>query len=207
VIKSRPSNSLSNSGHNNGFMAGEVHGDIIINSTNGTKKLPSLIPQLIEKLAEITDLTDEEIERIYRVNIDDTTAYNINEKISYNNIIKYRSIIDEYSYYGSICDEAFNVIDNNNMGCKRKILRSITLIYKESKGQLLLENGSSGLDEIDIIRKNADRIIDEIKRTLEERIIDDHDGQYICIEDVGVGLIRIICYAFVECKILEKPRW
>ncbi|MDP7979907.1 hypothetical protein [Bacillus multifaciens] len=196
--------SLSNSGENRGVMANIVNGNIY-NIQRERKKIPSLIPRIIEKLAELTNLPDEEIDKMYKVNMEDLTSYDIPKKITHNRLIKYSYIVEEYSQYGRICEEAFNILDNNNIGIKDKILRDITLLYKECRGQLLLRYRDSEMELIDIIRKHADDVIEYVREKLEERIITD-DSTNILIEDLNIGLIRIICYAFVECKILEKPR-
>lgn len=153
----------------------------------------------------MTNLSDEEIDRIYKVNEEDLRVYNIPEKITHNQLIKYRYTVEEYSQYGRICEEAFNILDNNNIGIKGKILKDISLLYDECRGDLLLRYRDEDLNLMDIIRKHADEIIEYVKEKLKERIIMD-DNTTILIEDLNIGLIRIICYAFVECKILEKPR-
>ncbi|MMZ71399.1 hypothetical protein D1872_347730 [compost metagenome] len=53
---------------------------------------------------------------------------------------------------------------------------------------------------------NADKIIDYVKEVLEKRILEDGIKDRLFVEDIDMGLIRIICYSFVECKILEKPK-
>ncbi len=193
-------NLVGNKGENNGIIAGEIHGDVHVHNDNKSVKFPSLIPEIVEKLAEITNIPDEELDKIYKINKLELKEYKIDDKIEYNDVIEYKDIIDEYSEYGNICDHAFNVIDDNNIGIKRKILRNINSLYKKSKGQFLKKN--RGMKEIDVIRENSDAIITSVIDTLTERI----NGQNILIEDIEDGLSRIICYAFIHCKILEKPR-
>ncbi|NFM93100.1 portal protein, partial [Clostridium botulinum] len=127
---------LDNSGDNTGTMAGNIEGNVInnnpqnmfistaiINRENKTKKLHSLIPILVEKLSEITNIPEEEMDKLYKIDDDRLKAYKIPDKILYNNIIKYKDIINEYSQYCGICEKAFNIIDNNNIGIKNKILK------------------------------------------------------------------------------------
>lgn len=206
MINEKHQHIIDNSGENNGVIADTINGPVTINQNPPQKTLPSLIPILVEQLAKLTNLPDEEIEKTYKITLDQIKEYDISEKIEHNCIIKYKDIIEEYSQYRTICEEAFNIIDNNNLGCKNKILRSINLLYKSYKGELILKNKSSGASEMDVIRENADNIIDNIRNELETRISGDIIGNSILVEDIEVGLARIICYAFVECKILEKPR-
>src|SRR5690606_10101725 len=98
MAKSNSSTSLHNQGENRGIMASEIHGPIdnsqhttIIYSERETqKKLPSLIPQIVETLAEITVLSDDEIDKIYRISKEELTSYNIDKKITHNNLILYK---------------------------------------------------------------------------------------------------------------------
>lgn len=213
MLKSKPNTSVDNKGENQGVMANEIHGhvdnsrtyNVILPEREKQRKLPSLIPQIVEALADLTVLPEDEIDKIYKVNIEDLTSYDIPKKITHNNLIQYKDVIEEYSQYGRICEEAFNIVDNSMMGAKGKILRDIRHLYRNFKGQLLRQNQDSKLEEIDIIRKNADLIIDMIKDELEKRILADSNTN-ILVEDLEDGLIRILCYSFVECKILEKPR-
>ncbi|KHL97006.1 hypothetical protein QW71_03550 [Paenibacillus sp. IHB B 3415] len=206
MINRQPTYSLTNPGQNDGVIAGVVHGDITYIHPTPANKYASLIPVLIEKLADLVNITDEEMERTYKISPSELITYGIDEKIEYNDVIKYKDLIKEYSLYGNICEHAFNIIDNNDMGVKRRILNSISLHYKDFKGQLLLENKTSEIADIDIIRMNADKIIDYVKEVLEKRILEDGSKDRLFVEDIDMGLIRIICYSFVECKILEKPK-
>lgn len=170
MINRQPTYSLTNPGQNDGVIAGVVNGDITYIHSTPANKYASLIPTLIEKLADLVNITDEEMERAYKISPSELITYDIDGKIEYNDVIKYKDLIKEYSLYGSICEQAFNIIDNNDMGIKRRILDSISLLYKKFKGQLLLENRTSVLAEIDIIRMNADKIIDYVKETLEKEL-------------------------------------
>lgn len=206
MINRQPNYLLSNPGQNDGVIAGVVNGDITYIHPTPANKFASLIPVLIEKLADLVNITDEEMERTYKISPSELIIYDIDEKIEYNDVIKYKDLIKEYSLYGNICEHAFNIIDNNDMGIKRRILNSISLLYKDFKGQLLLENKTNEIADIDIIRMNADKIIDYVKEVLEKRILEDGIKDRLFVEDIDMGLIRIICYSFVECKILEKPK-
>ena len=203
VEESREYVKIENSGDNSGVIANTVH-NLTVHQVP-RRSTQSLIPVLIEELAKFNDLTEEELEKDYRVNIDDLKEYNIPEKITYNCVIKYKEIIDEYSQYGAICNEALNILDNNKIGTKTRVLKSINLSYQTSKGEYLLRHRDENLEEMDRIRECADNIIDDVKNTLLERVYND-TTRLIDEEDIEIGLIRIICYAFVECKILEKPK-
>lgn len=198
---------IDNSGHNTGIIAKEVsvEGSLILNQNIPIQKIKSLIPSLVKELAKITNKPDEEIEKNYKVSLCDLEEYNIPDKINFNNVIKYKEFVGEYSQYFAICEEAFNILDDNKCGTKKRILLNINQLYKEYKGELLIEYKNSGMDDIEIIRENADFLIEKVKDELKKNILNDYEYEELAIEEINDGLIRIICYAFVGCKILEKP--
>lgn len=210
MLKKKPNRGIDNSGANDGIIAGEIHGDVdnrrtyYINVPNN-KKLPSIITKVVEALAQLAIMSEEEIDIRYKVDAKDLRAYKIPEKITQNHVVKHKATILEYSHYGRMCDEAFNIVDNNLMGSKSKVLRDIQQLYRDCKGQLLLENDCDSGDEMEIIRKHSDSIIEMVRDELKERILND-DSESFFYEDLNDGLIRVVCYAFIECKILEKPQ-
>lgn len=116
MIDKKRNFTITNTGENNGLMTGDVYGGITYIQPENTVSTFSLIPSLIEKLAELANVDDEDMERSYKLNPIDLMSYTIEEKIKYNDVIKYKELIREYSLYGSICEQAFNIIDNNNVG-------------------------------------------------------------------------------------------
>ncbi|MBN1039058.1 portal protein [Clostridium botulinum] len=194
--------SITVSEGNNGVVAHIINGDVYLKESGN--KCHALIPLVIEKLSEITNIEDDDLEKQFKVEKNELKEYKIPDKINYNNVIVYQEIIDEYSEYSSICEHAFNVLDDSNMGIKRKILEYIKLMYRKVKGKLLRIN--PGIDQMEIIRQNSDDIIEKVIEILKKEIIADNKGKNLAIESIEVALSRIICYAFIKCKILEKPR-
>lgn len=203
MLNSNQQNTASNSGKNSGVIANKINQLTLIQQPE-KRSCDSLIVKIIEKLAESNNLSDDQL--FYKLTPDQLEGYDIKEKIQYNNVIKYKDIIDEYSQYRNICDEAFNIVDNNNIGLKNKLLRNINLLYKECKGEIRKCYTNTKLNEVDIIRENSDNIIDNVKSKLEQKILSNSNEKDLFVEDIDIGLAKIICYAFVECKILEKPR-
>lgn len=211
MTKSSQKDSVSNIGNNEGVMANEVKGDVnnyIINPTEAEEKrrFPSLIPKLVKALAELTIISDEEIEMKYKIDEWDLEPYKIDEKISYNNLVEYKDEIEDFSLYGQICEKAIEIIDDSNIGSKSKILNDINALYRKCKRKILRNYRDYKKENVTIIRENSDRIIDMVKNELEQRIRNSGEYYDFLEEDIEGPLIRIICYAFVECKILEKPR-
>lgn len=191
---------IKNNGDNNGVIAKKVTGPInIYNNFKETKKISSLLPNFIEILSDIylksTDPSNNDGIPI---------QYNIEDKIEYNNLIRYKYIVEDYGLYYTICSTALNIVDNNKIGSKKKILNSIREYYREEKRDLLSRHNFETI-EIDIIRANADSIIDAIKSKLEKTIYKYYNNEKLDYEDIAICCPIFICYAFAECKILERP--
>ncbi|MBQ3408504.1 MAG: hypothetical protein IJH12_04795 [Clostridia bacterium] len=186
---------LTNNLDNKGLLKGNMIGTQINNYyENNYSKIPSLLSQLIKELSKISQ--EHEFEDI------DTIPFNPEEKIEYNNVIKYKWLLIEYTKFYINCDNILNSLDNFNPGCKKKILTSIKIIYEKVVGNfLLLENNK---DRLAVIRNNADSLIDKIEEKLREKV--ENNNLDLSQEDIDIGLLIIICYAFNECKILDKPK-
>ena len=192
----------SNSGTNSGVIAKEINGPVNINVGNHIKKLPSIMPKFIEILAELVDEDEEHIIFKDKKNIYD--IYDIDGKVSYNNLFKYRDIVDDYGEYYYVCNTALDNVNLAYKSGKKKILRDISEMYKFEKRKLL--EGCDKRENIqDIIKENSDSIIDNIKKALIEKIIISYNEENLLEEDLNYCASIFVCYCFVECKILEKP--
>lgn len=188
-------NSVNNNGNNTGTMVGTNYG--IVNSFNMETKATSLILALVKELGAICTNEDNQNE--------DLRIFDINAKIQYNCVIKYKEIIAENSKYLTCCDAAFNIFDDSNIGKKKIILNCIRNFYLESKGQLLCDLKDSSGSDIEKIRNNADFLIDDVKKKIKEMLNSANNYEDMSIEEISYGLTIIVCYCFIKCKILEKP--
>ena len=142
----------SNSGTNSGVIAKEINGPVNINVGNHIKKLPSIMPKFIEILAELVDEDEEHIIFKDKKNIYD--IYDIDGKVSYNNLFKYRDIVDDYGEYYYVCNTALDNVNLAYKSGKKKILRDISEMYKFEKRKLL--EGCDKRENIqDIIKENS----------------------------------------------------
>lgn len=194
-------NKIENSGENLGTIAGCINGDVYNNCTinNPIRKVPpSIINKLIEQLAEISaDCEDEHIGE----------PFEIDEKITYNNLIVYKYVLDEiYASAWYNCESAIRILDNNKYGSKNKVLQRVNTSYLQAKGEIIAQYRQSNKSDIEIIRENADTLIKMVADELEQHILRAYRDEQIFDEDIMIGIIYIVCYAFGECKILEKPR-
>lgn len=191
-----------NYGENSGVVASNINGPVQVNQNYYEKKrrLPSLLPKFIERLAELVN-TEENVEN----GALNTQPYDINDKINHNNLIAYKDLVDDYGSYYYTCERAFEIINSSiKHGSKTSILRNISEIYKEKKRILILENKVNPVP-IDLIRLNADKLIDQVRKEVKERIENAYTDEDIFDDDIDFCLSVFLCYAFCECKILEKP--
>lgn len=128
------------------------------------------------------------------------------EKLDFNNIGHYREDIEEFSAQLSIVEEKIDAIDGQIPGSKARILKAIHQHYKNQKRELLIEKNICHGDKertIIEIRKNSDYILNEISKKIIEHAKPD-------LIDKDIETMRevsniVLCYGFVNCKILENP--
>ena len=122
----------------------------------------------------------------------------IGEKIGHNNITKYKYLIDGYGLYGKKLKGIYETLEEEKPEKKGKLLRMISDFYKAEKGIL------TQTDNIDVIRKNADLIIENIIKKLDAEILKSSnlDAEN---EDVHSAIHIIVADAFIQCKVLEDP--
>ena len=168
-----------------GYQAG---GDININNVLKNK---SIIAEVVNAISKI-DLGDKtnlgEIKKLPE----------IEEKIGHNNITTYKYLINEYSFYGKILEDIYETLEEEKPGKKGKLLRMISDFYKAEKGIL------TQTDNIDVIRKNADLIIENIIEKLNAEILKSSNLD-ATNEEIYSAIHIIVADAFIQCKILEDP--
>ncbi|MDR1747874.1 MAG: hypothetical protein LBR47_02310 [Spirochaetaceae bacterium] len=152
-----------------------------------------LKPELIQKNpAILNDIIKLIGEKLFGEQTNETqNAPNSQEKIKFNNVIRYKYIIEEYSAYQGKLNKIYEEIEKQGSNKKVFLLQNITNLYLEEKSLY------SNFEEI---KRNADNIIDNIKEKLWTLIDINLDK-----EAVEVGLLVILVDAFMRCNILEEP--
>ena len=119
------------------------------------------------------------------------------EKILYNNVIRYKPIIEEYVAYQGWLNEIYKEIEILGSTKKDFVLKNIKSIYLKEKGNY---------NNIDEIRANADNIIEKVKNEL-WNIIENSSNTNVDmpIEAIQISLLIILVDAFMRCDILEEP--
>ncbi|MBC2850300.1 hypothetical protein H5J22_02435 [Cetobacterium sp. 8H] len=190
---------LNNHGNNDGLQIGVNKGPINIQTKAKTISILSQVIKNISKNIAVNEETDLKNKNLI--------PFKIEEKIKHNIILKYKRKFEKYKMYYSICDQVLNRFDDNLTNNKEKLLNNINDMYNDVIGEFIYEKQCreeiyDDIDNIDLIKeeKLADKIIDLVMNKLRKRLGDD-----ILEEDKDFGLNIIMCYAFVKCKILEKP--
>jgi len=124
-------------------------------------------------------------------------APNTENKINFNNIIRFKPIIQEYAAYQGKLNKLYEEIEKQGSTKKEHVLQNIKIIYLKEKGKY---------KDINEIRANADQIIENIQNEL-WKIIDNSKNSIsnLPIEVIEISLLVILVDAFMRCNILEEP--
>ncbi len=120
------------------------------------------------------------------------------DKIQYNNVVRFKPIIEEYKVYQGRLNKIYEEIEKQGSTRKEFVLRNINNAY-------LIEKGKYNSD-IEQIRGNADNIIESVQANLWQ-IIDNSNNKSsdLPIEAIEISLYVILVDAFMRCSILEEP--
>lgn len=153
------------------------------------KSNPSLLKDAINAVANINWEEIEEPESLH--------AFDLREKIRYNALKKKVGLIEEYKSYHSRINTLYEEIEKQGSFKKEKLLRNIRYLYIKVKGKYVLD----AEDPLEIIRLNADNIIDDIYEEIYSKLgeMDTYE------EDIVLAINLIMVDAFMRCKILEEP--
>ncbi|HBG28851.1 MAG: hypothetical protein A2Y10_03715 [Planctomycetes bacterium GWF2_41_51] len=154
---------------------------------------PSLLNIAINAIANIDfeEVSDKDVENI--------KVFGIEQKITYNSIKRNKALIDEYMVFYDKVNSLYDEMEKQGSFKKEKLLRNIKKIYLKIKGNYVGDSSKP----IEIIRENADNIIEDIENTL-LKLVNNNGGRYY--EDITFGISVIMVDAFMRCKILEEPK-
>ncbi len=149
------------------------------------------------KLA-INAIADAEFDESY-YKIDKTSEpFHIKDKIDHNAIKRNKSLIEEYKIFYTKINSLYSELEVQGSFKKEKLLRTIKLLYVKAKGVYI----ESHDNPIEMIRANADNIIEDVENELLKLVEKDEE---LYKEDISFGIPIIMVDAFMRCKILEEP--
>lgn len=124
-------------------------------------------------------------------------------KVKHNNLRSQRFILTQYQTYSATIETSYANIDKSIVNGKAKVLIILEQLYAKALSEFGLDLHWDEMN-IEIIRDNADSIIEKIIKDL----------KVFCYksanvppdkESVEIGVNVIVAHAFVECLILENP--
>jgi len=158
-----------------------------------SKNLLSQHPLALNKVINLIGLKIHEVLDLPEA----INAPNPDEKILYNNIIRYESIIREFAPYQGKLNKIYEEIEKEGSTKKALVLHNIKMLYHKVKKEYPL---------MEDIQKNADSIFDKVIEEIWENIevapnrINEFDK-----ETIEFSLMIVVVDAFMRCNILEEP--
>ena len=148
-------------------------------------RLNSLLPKVIKSI--LCTYVNEDLPE----KINDVKAFEISEKIKYNNLEECCDVIDRWAPYEHSMAKIYNEFDSNGK------LKSLSLLMKFNRKYKELKNEDNDPDEIFF----------EIIRSLKEEMINNMElwQSEITEEELETCIEIIVVDAFIRCKIFEKP--
>lgn len=177
----------SGSGHN-------INADNVF--INSIPKISSDLAAVVNALGKKLFFTDVEIEKEL------TAPFNPEKKIAYNNVVKFKIIIDNYKSYVGKISSIYKEFDNQGTNKTHIVLENIKLAYIKEKAAILTK--INGREEIDLIREAADIIVEKVEDALMHEIKTSSNIDSSS-ETINLSLQIVLIDAFIRCKILEEP--
>ena len=148
-------------------------------------KLNSLLPKVIKAI--LGTYENEDLPEI----INDVKAFEISEKIKYNNLEESCDVINAWAPYEYCMTKIYNEFDSSGR------LKSVSLLMKFSRKYRELKNKYN----------DADEVFFEIIRSLKEELVNDMEllQAKITEEELETCIEIIVVDAFIRCKIFNKP--
>jgi hypothetical protein len=165
---------------------------------NQVTRYGSLLNPLLERIIDKYD-PDSEV-------TDDDELPDPEDKLEFNHVRVFSEDIVDCVGFLSLVEEQVDTIDDESPGAKKKFLRAIHQNYKNHRCELLIEKEVDSRDKATVIktvRANADLLIQKVTNTILEYA--KVDLYYCPVEDVRDSINLILCYGFINCKVLERP--
>ena len=121
---------------------------------------------------------------------------NSEQKISYNNVIRYKPVIQLYSAYQGKLNKIYAEIEKQGSSLKEIILMNINTLYLKEKWKY---------QTFDDLKTNADNIIESIEKKLWEIVDNSANEVDLDYEAISISILIILVDAFMRCNILEEP--
>lgn len=161
--------------------------------------ISSLLNPLLMKIVATHTPYDEiaDVEMDYR---------GVDEKIEHNNVTVYSEVIIDNVGYMELIESLILTIDNEEPGAQKRFLYAINQKYKTARRDLFMRQIEKPVTEeqrLNVIRLGSDELVLKVS----ELIVDIKTGFHgVPSELVEWARQLIVCYGFINCKILEPPQ-
>ena len=165
---------------------------------NHVARFSSLLNPLLERIIEEFD-PDSEANKNEELPDPD-------EKLDFNNVRVFSEEIIDCVGFLTLVEEQVDAIDDESPDAKVKFLRAIHQNYKNHRRQLLISESVAIKDKVSVIstiRQNSDLLLQQVT----DSILDNArtDLHAFPVEDVRDSANLIVCYGFINCRVLERP--
>jgi len=120
-----------------------------------------------------------------------TNTFEIERKITYNNIVATKPIIDEYAKYYSRLDKKYSEFDTLGSNKSLSVLQSVNSSYIASS--------------IEFSGTSSDNIFLNVIENVKEKVIQSANFIDIPIDELELCVKIIVVDSFIRCKIFENP--
>ena len=145
------------------------------------ERRPSVITYVINRLA------DEPLAEI-AVN-PDTKSFDLEPKIDFNSLKKWRDIISEYTVFSLLVDKIYRAYDEQGVNKSFAVLSSLHDLYLNLASEL-----------------TGDALFDKLLESVYDIINKDYEcNESLTREELQMNIKIVLVDAFVKCKIFKKP--
>lgn len=145
------------------------------------ERRPSVITYVINRLA------DEPLAEI-AVN-PDTKSFDLEPKIDFNSLKKWRDIISEYTVFSLLVDKIYRAYDEQGENKSFAVLSSLHDLYLNLASEL-----------------TGDALFDKLLESVYDIVNKDYEyNESLTREELQVNIKIVLVDAFVKCKIFKKP--
>lgn len=116
-------------------------------------------------------------------------SFEIERKITHNDLKDSKDIIDEYCVFYKKVDEKYSEFDTLGVNKSTSVLRSIRKEYRNLK--------NSG---------TADFVFQEVIEKIKEKVLESPNFEEIPIDELELCIDILVVDAFIRCKIFENPQ-
>ena len=145
------------------------------------ERRPSVITYVINRLA------DEPLAEI-AVN-PDTKSFDLEPKIDFNSLKKWRDIISEYTVFSLLVDKIYRAYDEQGVNKSFAVLSSLHDLYLNLASEL-----------------TGDALFDKLLESVYDIVNKDYEyNESLTREELQMNIKIVLVNAFVRCKIFKKP--